>query len=502
MKILQWLYNAVWGVPALILILSVGMWLSIRTRFAQLRSFPKAMKLFATRMFGKSAEGVGVSSFQALCTALAATVGTGNLAGVAGAIAIGDPGAVFWMWLSGILGMIIKFAEATLAVRYRKINSSGEFVGGPMYMIRLGLPKSFWPLAGVYAFFGVVAAFGVGNATQINTVITGVADTMIGFGYTISRIEKLILGLALASLIAVMLLGGAKRIGAIAERMVPFAAGLYILLSIFVLVLRWHRIGDALSAICTGAFAPSAVTGGTIGSAVIALRTGISRGVFTNEAGMGTASIAHAGACVRHPVEQGMMGIVEVFLDTIVICTFTALVILVSGVEIPYGFDAGISLTTDAFSAVLGPWVRVVITVSLCLFALATVLGWGLYGIRCAQYLFGDNAWKGFACLQVTTVIISSVIRADAVWLLAEIINGLMAIPNLIVLWAMMPTLITLYKSYLNGGAYENIYQRQSLRSFPYAYVSSAGCGGQAGGQKNLPSEYRSARSEDPSSVL
>ena len=490
---MQSVYNAVWGVPALVLILGVGVYLSIRTGFAQLRSFPKAMKLFISRMFGKSGAGEGVSSFQALCTALAATVGTGNLAGVAGAIAIGGPGAVFWMWLCGILGMVIKFAEATLAVCCRAKNSTGEFVGGPMYMIRLGLPKAFWPLAGVYAFFGVVAAFGVGNATQINTVIAGLADTLAIFGYSLPRWGKLLLGIGLAALIGAMLLGGAKRIGRIAELMVPFAAGLYILLGLVVLALCRDKIGDAFAAIFLGAFSPSAVTGGCIGSAMIALRTGVSRGVFTNEAGMGTASIAHAGAQVRHPVEQGLMGIVEVFLDTIVICTITALVILVSGVSIPYGLDAGISLTTAAFSAVLGPWVSVVITLSLCLFALATVLGWGLYGIRCAQYLFGDSAWKRFAYLQVATVIFSAVIRADTVWLLAEITNGLMAIPNLIALWALTPTLIKLYKSYLNGGSYENFHQCQSLRSFPYAYVPPSGCGGQAGGQKDLPSEHRPA---------
>lgn len=463
MEILQSVYNTVWGVPALVLILGVGVCLSVRTGFAQLRSFPKAVNIFCSRMFGNRKSQDGVSSFQALCTALAATVGTGNLAGVAGAIAIGGPGAVFWMWLCGILGMVIKFAEATLAVHYRTKNSAGEFVGGPMYMIRQALPQAFWPLAGIYAFFGVVAAFGVGNATQINTVITGISDTLAIFGWALPRWGKLLFGILLAALIGAMLLGGAKRIGQIAERMVPFAAVLYILLGMLVLLLRWDRIGDAFAAIFYGAFSPSAVTGGAIGSAVITLRTGISRGVFTNEAGMGTASIAHAGAHVHHPVEQGLMGIIEVFLDTIVICTMTAFVILVSDVAIPYGFAVGIGLTTEAFSAVLGPWVSVVITISLCLFALATVLGWGLYGIRCAQYLFGDRAWKGFVYLQITTVILSSVLQADIVWLLAEIINGLMAIPNLIALWALTPTLIHLYKSYLNGGNYENFHQCQSL---------------------------------------
>lgn len=463
MKILQFVYNAVWGVPTLILILGVGLYLSLRTGFAQVRILPKAMRCFCRRLVGSKENTKGVSSFQALCTALAATVGTGNLAGVAGAIAIGGPGSIFWMWVCGILGMILKFAEATLAVHYREKNGSGEYVGGPMYMIRLGLPKSLHPLAGIYAFFGLVAAFGVGNATQINTVISGAADTLAQFGYGLPQWGKLFLGCFLSALIGAMLLGGAKRIGTVAERLVPFAAGSYLLLGLAVLLLRWQCIGEAFAAILQGAFSPAAATGGMVGSAVIALRTGISRGIFTNEAGMGTASIAHSGAEVAHPVEQGMMGLVEVFLDTIVICTVTALVILCSGVTVSYGFDVGIRLTTEAFCAVLGPWVSVVITLSLCLFAIATVLGWGLYGSRCAQYLFGDGAWKPFVYLQLIVVLLSALAGADRIWLLAEILNGLMAIPNLIALWALTPTLIHLYKSYLNGGNYENFHQCQSL---------------------------------------
>ncbi len=466
MDFLQRAYALVWGAPALFLILGIGIYFSIRTGFAQLRLLPKALKLFFVRLSGREEASGGVSSFQALCTALAATVGTGNLAGVAGAIAIGGPGAVFWMWLCGILGMVIKFAEAALAVRYREKNSESELVGGPMYMIRQGLPKAFRPLATAYAFFGVVAAFGVGNATQINTVITCLSDTAVAFGFSLPPWGKLLLGILFALLIGTMLLGGSKRIGQASEILVPFAALLYLLLGVLVLILRFDAIADAFSSIILGAFEPRAVTGGTIGSAWIALRTGVSRGVFTNEAGMGTASIAHASAAVRHPVEQGMMGIVEVFLDTIVICTMTALVILVSGVPIPYGMDAGISLTAAAFSSVLGPWVSVVITIALCLFALATVLGWGLYGLRCAQYLFGDHTWKKFVCLQIVTVILAAVLRADMVWLLAEIINGLMVIPNLIALGALAPELILLYKSYFiqkNGGTYENFHQCQSL---------------------------------------
>lgn len=463
MNFLHGIYNIVWGVPALVLILGVGIWLSCKTGFAQLCLLPRALKAFVSRLRGNGAAEVGVTSFQALCTALAATVGTGNLAGVAGAIAIGGPGAVFWMWLCGLLGMMLKFAEATLAVRYRVKNAAGEWIGGPMYMICKGLPKPFHPLAAVYAFFGVVAAFGVGNATQINTVIAGAADTLALFGCSVGLWGKLLMGILLAILVAAMLLGGARRIGKIAELLVPFAAGIYLLLGFWVLLIRIDAVGPAFASIFRGAFHPQAVTGGVIGSALIAIRTGVSRGVFTNEAGMGTASIAHASAAVSHPVQQGMMGIVEVFLDTIVICTVTALVILVSGVPIPYGLDVGIRLTAAAFSRVLGSWVSVVITASLCLFALATVLGWGLYGIRCAQFLLGENVWKQFVLLQVATVVIGAVLQTDTVWLLAEIVNGLMAIPNLIALWALTPELIAIYRNYLYGGTYENFHQCQSL---------------------------------------
>ena len=462
MELLQRVYNLVWGLPALVLILSVGIYLTARTRFLQLRLLPRALRLFFSRFSGKCGER-DATSFRALCTALAATVGTGNLAGVAGAIALGGPGSIFWMWICAFLGMIIKFSEATLALRFRARSVSGEYVGGPMYMITGGLASGFHPLAWIYACFGLIAAFGVGNATQINTVVYAAGSAVSAFGADFTVYHRLLLGIILAALVGPLLLGGAKRIGAAAELLVPFAAGIYLVLGLLVLLMRAYAIPEAFAAIFRGAFTPEAVTGGAVGSIWIALRTGVSRGVFTNEAGMGTASMAHACAKVSHPAEQGLMGIVEVFLDTIVICTVTALVILCSGVAIPYGTDPGVDLTSAAFSCVLGPWVSGIIAVCLCLFALATVLGWGLYGIRCAQFLFGHDAGRSFAWLQIATVLLSTVLRADAVWLLAEIVNGLMAIPNLISLLALTPELINLYKSYLNGGKYENLHQCQSL---------------------------------------
>lgn len=432
--------RAVWGVPLLCLILFVGFNLSLQTGFVQIRWFPKAVRTFFSKFLHRN-DIDGTSSYQALCTALAATVGTGNIAGVAGAISIGGPGAVFWMWICALFGMVTKFAEATLAVRFRDKNSSGEYVGGPMYMIKKAMPIRFHFLAYVYCFFGIVASFGVGNGTQINAVIGGVKSIVDWCGGSWNIWLNLILGILLALIVFLMMMGGARTIGNIAEKLVPYAAVGYMILCGIVLVLCRQRIPSAFASIIKGAFAPNAVTGGVVGSVFVALRTGASRGVFTNEAGMGTASIAHAASEVKDPTEQGLMGIMEVFIDTIVICTMTAMVILCSGVTIPYGKDVGVELTTNAFSAVMGKWVCIPITIALCLFAFATVLGWGLYGIRCAQFLFGDGSWKSFVCLQSVTAVISSVIGTGTVWLLAETVNGLMAIPNLIVLTFLAPQL-------------------------------------------------------------
>lgn len=441
----------VWGVPALILVLGVGIYLSISTGFAQITMFPKAICAFVEQFKSKKTSKDGVSPYRALCTALAATVGTGNLAGVAGAIAIGGPGSVFWMWVCGILGMIIKFAEATLAVRYRVKSKTGEYLGGPMYMIINGLGKKWTGLAVLYSFFGVVASFGVGNATQINTVVCSLKSALELYEIPYRPQIFLLVGIAFATLVAALLLGGAKRIGAAAEQLVPIASVLYLLLGIGILICRGSHIPIALKSIVVGAFTPKAATGGILGSAFVALRVGASRGVFTNEAGMGTASIAHASARVKHPAEQGLMGIMEVFIDTIVICTMTALVILCSGVTIAYGQDVGISLTTQAFSVVYGQWVSILITAILCLLALATVLGWGLYGARCAQYIFGENVWKRFVYLQFITAVAGSVLQAETVWALAEILNGLMLIPNLIAIIFLSPELFKLIQGYKKG---------------------------------------------------
>ena len=438
-NILETINGVVWGPPLIILIVCVGIYISVSTKFVQIRLLPKALKAFVGQFKSKSVTN-GTSSYRALCTALAATVGTGNLAGVAGAIAIGGPGAIFWMWVCALLGMATKFAEATLAVRFREIYKNG-YIGGPMYMICNGLGRKWKILAYMYCFFGVVASFGVGNAAQINTVLCSAEKIVVVYGGEFGPLARLLVGVVLAALVVVLFSGGAKRIGKMTELIVPFAAVFYILMGVAVLVLRFEVIPFALKSIIIGAFSPEAITGGVVGSIFVTLRVGTSRGVFTNEAGMGTASIAHATGEVMDPCEQGLMGIVEVFLDTVVICTITALVILCSGVAIPYGTDTGVSLTTDAFSYVLGDWICILLTVALCAFAIATVLGWGFYGARCAQFLFGDGAWSRVVILQGVVVILGACLHTDTVWLVSDILNGLMAVPNLIALFLLTPEL-------------------------------------------------------------
>lgn len=499
--VLEFVHKLVWGVPALSMILGVGFYFTVRTGCAQISLFPRALRNFFTRLRPGRAAGQGVSSFQALCTALAATVGTGNIAGVAGAVAIGGPGAVFWMWISALLGMMTKLAEVTLAIRYREPSGDGSFMGGPMYIIRNGMGTSWSWLAVTYAFLGVVAAFGIGNATQINAVISSVNCTLGTVGIEKTPLLDFVIGIFFAGLSMWVLLGGAKRIGAASEVLVPVAALAYIGLCSGVLICNATHIPAAFQRIMQGAFAPRAVTGGVIGSALTSLRVGVSRGAFTNEAGMGTASIAHATAETGHPAEQGLMGIVEVFLDTIVICTMTALVILCSPVQIVYGLDEGAVLTVRAFSCTYGPWVSAVISLFLCCFAFATMLGWSFYGIRCAQYLFGAGCWKPFVCVQALVVVLSTLLSTGTVWLLSEVMNGLMAIPNLIALAALSPELCRLivdYRMFLrtgsaNGGTYESFNQRQSVRTFSYAEIPSLGDGRKKEREEDLSLKHRPA---------
>ena len=420
--------NFIWGVPAMICIIGVGLYLSIRTGFLQIRKFPYAMKVTIGRMLRKrDASDGALTPFQAVCTALAATVGTGNIAGVAGAIAIGGPGAVFWMWISALLGMCTKFSEVTLAVHFHETNAEGDRVGGPMYYIKNGLKKHWHWLAYLFAAFGVLTVFGTGNATQVNTITTAIDSALFNYGI----IEKdsvgtlnLIIGIVLAILIGMILLGGIKRIGQVTEKLVPFS--------------------------------PASVTGGAVGSFFMSMKKGVSRGIFSNEAGLGTGSIAHACADTKKPVKQGFFGIFEVFVDTIVICTLTALVILCSGVPVGYGEAAGAELTILGFTSTYGNWVSIFTAVAMCCFAFSTIIGWGLYGTRCVEFLLGTKANKPFMVLYALVAIVGATMELGLMWNIAETFNGLMAIPNLIAVFLLSGVVVKLVKEYFAGEGKES----------------------------------------------
>ena len=444
--------NFIWGVPAMICIFGVGLYLSLRTRFLQIRKFPYAIRTTIGRMFRKKDASDGaITPFQAVCTALAATVGTGNIAGVAGAIAIGGPGAVFWMWISALLGMCTKFAEVTLAVFYREKNANGELVGGPMYYIKNGLGKKWHFLAYLFAAFGVLTVFGTGNATQVNTITTAINSALMNY-HVISEksvsLSNLIQGIIIAALVALILLGGVKRIAQVTEKLVPFMALFYIILALGVILLNINTIPSVFVSIFKGAFRPSAVTGGIVGSMIMSVKKGVSRGIFSNEAGLGTGSIAHACADTRKPVKQGMFGIFEVFTDTIVICTLTALVILCSGTSIAYGQAAGAELTINGFTATYGNWVSLFTALAMCCFAFSTILGWGLYGARCIEFLFSEKITKYFMAAYSLVAILGATANLGLMWSIAETFNGLMAIPNLIALFLLSGKVAELTKEY------------------------------------------------------
>ncbi|CCY32110.1 amino acid carrier protein [Ruminococcus sp. CAG:60] len=452
--------NFIWGVPAMVCIFGVGLYLSIRTGFLQIRKFPYAIRTTLGRIFRKrSASDGAITPFQAVCTALAATVGTGNIAGVAGAIAIGGPGAIFWMWVSALFGMCTKFAEVTLAVHFREINANGELVGGPMYYIKNGLGKKWNWLAYLFAAFGVLTVFGTGNATQVNTITTAINSALLNYNIiseSAVSTSNLIIGIVIAILIAMILLGGIKRIGQVTEKLVPFMALLYILLGLGVILLNIQNIPSVFVSIFKGAFQPSAVTGGIIGSMFLSIKKGVSRGIFSNEAGLGTGSIAHACADTKKPVKQGMFGIFEVFTDTIVICTLTALVILCSSVPITYGEAAGAELTILGFTSTYGNWVSIFTAVAMCCFAFSTALGWGLYGARCIEFLFSEKVIKPFMVVYALVAILGATANLGLMWNIAETFNGLMAIPNLIALFLLSGTVVRLTKEYFAGEGKEN----------------------------------------------
>ena len=446
----------VWGIPMMVLILGVGIYLTVCCGFPQFAHFGHIIKNTLGNAFEKKERKKGsVSPFKAMCTALAASIGTGNIAGVSGAIAIGGPGAIFWMWVSALLGMCTKFAEVTLAVNYRERNADGDWVGGPMYYITNGLGKNFKWLACLFAGFGALAAFGIGNMTQINT-IAGTINTAISGLFATTESEQTIIAWFVAIICAIIcafvLLGGIQRLADVCSLLVPVMAVVYITASLIVILVNVTEIPTALSAIVVGAFNPSAVAGGLAGIGIkTALTKGVGRGIFSNEAGLGSAPIAHAAADVTHPVQQGIYGVFEVFMDTIVVCTMTALVVLLGvGVEnIAYGTDIGANLTILGFESVFGGGIPgVAVAICLTLFALSTVLAWALYGTRCMEYLFGHKAAKVYQVIFCLFACIAGTVELSLAWAIADTLNGLMAIPNLIALALLSPVIVKLTKEY------------------------------------------------------
>ena len=446
--------NLVWGVPLMVLIMAGGILLTARLGLLQMRRLPLALKW----MFKNEEEGDGeISSFAALCTALSATIGTGNIVGVATAVCAGGPGALFWMILAAFFGMATKFSEGLLAVKYRVVAEDGHSLGGPFYYIEKGMGTKWKWLAKIFAFFGVcVGLFGIGTFSQVNGISSAVQNFFDPNKSNCVNIPFLgeyswavvISSLILAACVAAILIGGLKRIATVSQIIVPFMAVIYLIFSVALILLNITEIPAAIVTVVKGAFNPSAVTGGVIGSFFLSMKKGVSRGIFSNEAGLGTGSIAHACADTSKPVKQGMFGIFEVFADTIVICTLTALVILVSGVPVNYGAAAGAELTISGFTSTYGGWVSIFTAVAMCCFAFSTIIGWGLYGARCIEFLFSAKVIRPFMIAYSLVAILGATVDLGLLWSIAETFNGLMAIPNLIGVFLLSGTAITLTKEY------------------------------------------------------
>lgn len=452
-KVNSFLNGIVMGWPGMILLVGTGVYYTIRCGGVQFKWFGYIMKTTIGKIFEKKEAGEGaVTPFQAVCTALAATVGTGNIAGVTGAIALGGPGAVFWMEISALLGMATKFSEVTLATKYREKNDKGDWVGGPMYYIRNGLGKKWAWLGGVFAVLGGICAFGIGNISQMNSIassvtsaVTTIAPATVGKEGTIA----LIAGIIMAIVCFVTYIGGIKRIGEVTEKLVPVMAMIYIVSSLVLIFIHIGNFPEIIRQIVVGAFNPSAIVGGALGIGIIeAMKRGVSRGVFSNEAGLGSAPMAHAAAETPGPIQQGLYGIFEVFADTTVICTMTSLVILMSGTPIEYGQPAGVELTNAAFAMTYGKYASVVVAIGLSLFAGSTILSWGLYGTRCAEYLFGSKVIKPYQILFCIVVVMGAVMDLSLAWDISDTLNACMAIPNLIGLLLLSPVVIKLAKEY------------------------------------------------------
>lgn len=428
-----------WGPPMLVLLLGTGIFLTIGLRFMPIMQVPAAFRLM---LRGRKGDGDGdISPFGAQMTALSATIGTGNIAGVATAIALGGPGALFWMWMTALFGMATKYAEAVLAVRFREQDAKGNYSGGPMYYIRNGLHKRWHWLGVAFAIFGSLAGFGIANTVQSNS-ISEVLNTTFS-------VPPLVTGVVLMLLVGAVVLGGVKRIAEVSSLLVPFMALGYVAMSLIIIALHITHVPAAIATIVTYAFTPTAATGGFAGATVwAAIRFGVARGIFSNEAGLGSAPIAHAAARTNQPVQQGMIAMLGTFIDTLVVCTMTGLVIVIMDVW-PSGIS-GASLTTAAFSSAL-PGGQYIVVVGLCLFAFTTMIGWSYYGERCIVFLFGASAITPFRVAWVLVVPLGTTIHLDTVWLIADTLNAFMAIPNLIALLLLSPLVFSITRAYFEN---------------------------------------------------
>jgi AGCS family alanine or glycine:cation symporter len=430
----------VWGPPMLILILGVGLFLSLGLKLMPIFKLGAGFRLMWNGRSAAGAESDGeIPPFQALMTALSATVGTGNIAGVATAIFLGGPGALFWMWLTALVGMATKYSEAVLAVRFREVDERGSYVGGPMYYIRNGLGKKWAWLGVLFAIFAAIAGFGIGNTVQANSV-ADVMEATFGLPHWIS-------GVILMVLVGMVLIGGIRRIGQVASTLVPIMAVSYLMAGLVVLAINFAEIPAAFRLIFEHAFSPIAAEGGFAGAAVwAAIRFGVARGVFSNEAGLGSAPIAHAAAQTKNPINQGMIAMLGTFIDTIIICTITGLVIITSGVWT--SGESGAALTSMAFSQALPGVGDYVVAIALAVFAFTTLLGWSFYGERSVEFLFGVKAIVPYRIAWVLAIPVGASINLGLVWLIADTLNAMMALPNLIALALLSPVVFKLTKEH------------------------------------------------------
>lgn len=438
-QFIETLSDWVWGPVTLALLLGTGVYLMLGLRLIPLRNIGYGFKQAFSGRKVVSSDAGDITPFQALATALAATVGTGNIAGVATAIHLGGPGAIFWMWVTALVGMATKYSEAVLAVKYRETNARGEHVGGPMYYISNGLGKHWHWLGVAFAFFATIAAFGIGNTVQSNSVAQVFSESL--------NIPKWVTGVVLAAAVFLVVIGGVQRLAKVTEKLVPFMAVVYVVGAAIILLIHAPAIPGAFATIIGDAFTGTAATGGFAGAGVMmAIRFGVARGIFSNEAGLGSAPIAHAAARTNNPVQQGVVAMLGTFIDTIVICTMTALVIIATGVW--NSGETGAHLSAMAFNTGLpgpGDWV---VSFGLVVFTFSTLLAWSYYGERCAEYLFGPKVILGYRIIWVIAVFVGAVANLGIIWLIADVMNALMAIPNLIALLLLSPVVFKLTRDY------------------------------------------------------